>query len=40
MGNDTIIIKGGRVEAIIDFKWLKKEVGDTIGTGNALCLSN
>jgi hypothetical protein len=40
MGNDTIVIYGGRVEADLTFNWTKKNVITRNGTGTAYGLSD
>jgi len=39
LGNDTIVIYGGRVEAVISFQWKKEGASKINGTGTAFGLS-
>jgi|688.fasta_scaffold287828_1 hypothetical protein len=40
LGNDTIIIYGGRLEVDLDFEWSKKSLLTINGTGSAFGLSD
>lgn len=39
VGNDTIIISGGRLDVEIDFKWAKQDLIKKEGTGHARAMS-